>query len=219
MIFFYINMHKTYRYCVTWSPMSVIWWRSKVSDYFLYLWLLSLAGKWLCFSVSWWWPNNHLWCFRCKAFLKSDTVAGLTRILSLNCVKYLYAWGILIMRFLLFWIWCPALSLAVGEVGRYRPTYPRQVKVWRLGKEEHYGECSRGIYAHLLRLRLKLLLLGELDGEGKTVLILGIIASITPVKHDIPYSWRSIIPIITQYHTQPSSFCRRNRSGDPLHPC
>ena len=37
-------------YCVTWSPMSVIWWRSsKVSDsfylYFCFLWLLSLAGK------------------------------------------------------------------------------------------------------------------------------------------------------------------------------
>ena len=31
------------------------------------------------------------------------------------------------MRFLLFLIWRPALSLAVGEVGRYRPTYPREV--------------------------------------------------------------------------------------------
>ena len=31
------------------------------------------------------------------------------------------------MRFLLFSIWRPALSLALGEVGRYRPTYPREV--------------------------------------------------------------------------------------------
>ena len=51
--FLHINMHfieQTHMYCVTWSPMSVIWWRSsKVSDsfdlYFCFLWLLSLAEK------------------------------------------------------------------------------------------------------------------------------------------------------------------------------
>ena len=45
----FIKQH-IYMYCVTLSPMSVIWWRSsKVSDsfylYFCFLWLLSLAGK------------------------------------------------------------------------------------------------------------------------------------------------------------------------------
>ena len=48
--FFFSLSNKTYMYCVTWSPMSVIWWRSsKVSDefdlYFCFLWLLFLAGK------------------------------------------------------------------------------------------------------------------------------------------------------------------------------
>ena len=35
------------------------------------------------------------------------------------------------MGFLLFWFWCPAISLAVGEIGCYRPTYPREVNPWR----------------------------------------------------------------------------------------
>ena len=30
-----------------------------------------------------------MWCFRCKSFLKSDTVAGLTRIVSLKLFKIL----------------------------------------------------------------------------------------------------------------------------------
>ena len=77
-------------YCVTWSPMSDIWWRSsKVSDsfyfYLCFLWLVSLAGK-----MAWFFcglvvtEHNRLWSFSCKAFLKSDTVAGLTRMLSLK---------------------------------------------------------------------------------------------------------------------------------------
>ena len=33
--------------------------------------------------------TNRLWCFRCKAFFKSDTVAGLMRIVSLKWCKIL----------------------------------------------------------------------------------------------------------------------------------
>ena len=79
-----VNVTKHTLHCVPWSSMSVIWWRSsKVRDSFYLcafcdssLWL----EKWQNFSVSWWWPNNRLWCFRRKAYLKSDTVVELTRL-------------------------------------------------------------------------------------------------------------------------------------------
>ena len=78
-------------YCVTWSPMSVIWWRSKVSDqfylYFCFLWLLSLAGKWLCVFL---WQGSDLTCcaFAVKPFW-NWTLVGLTTSLSLKRCKKL----------------------------------------------------------------------------------------------------------------------------------
>jgi hypothetical protein len=71
------------------------------------LWLEKLQG----FSVTWWWPNNRLWSFRCKAFLKSDTVAGLTRTLSLKWCLILVC-----LRNLIYEISDDlSISLAVGE--------------------------------------------------------------------------------------------------------
>jgi hypothetical protein len=52
--------------------------------------------KWLCLLLFGGDLANRLWCFCCEAYFKSDTVVG-----------------ILIVRFLMFWIGRPALSLAV----------------------------------------------------------------------------------------------------------
>ena len=57
-------------------------------------------------------------CFRLKAFLKSDTAAGLTRSSSLSrCITLVFFDECLTWVFLYFWIWRFAISPDVIEVG------------------------------------------------------------------------------------------------------
>ena len=82
--------------------------------------------KWLSFSVTWLIPNIIVWC--AFVFLKSDTLAGFTSV-SLKWRKILVCLRNLNDGISVVWIWHPAVSLAVDEVGRYHPTDPREVNL------------------------------------------------------------------------------------------
>ena len=84
--------------------------------------------------------DNSIICFRRKAFLKSDTLAGFTTSVAL--IWYI---EFVISSKLHFYSnlfeFGAAFSLDVGQVGRYRPTYPREVKIPSCNK------CSLWIYS------------------------------------------------------------------------
>ena len=81
-------------YCVTWSPMSAIWWRSsKVSDSFnRYFWLVSPLLGWkmaVWFSVTRCWLNIIVWCaFAVKPIWNRTLWLDLQEVYLKNGVKY-----------------------------------------------------------------------------------------------------------------------------------
>ena len=87
--------------------------------------------------------NNRKVCFSRKAFLKSDTVVGFTRSESLQ----LFYMGLSFLNFyneyFCIWIWRSAISLYVGQVGRYRPTYAREVNTCSLNPEDSCTNVSK----------------------------------------------------------------------------
>ena len=91
---FFLELYQTKHTCIV---LHEVLWVSSDEDhqrlvinfylYLCFLWLLSLALKMAVFIVAWWWPNIIVWCFRWKAYLKSDTVVGLTTRLPLKRYK------------------------------------------------------------------------------------------------------------------------------------
>ena len=86
----------------------------------LFLSCVTLLLGWLLVNDFVCWPmfsNNRKGCFRCKAFFKSDSVVGFTRSSSLNPCKNMLCF-LNFYQYFRIWIWCYAISLDVGQVGR-----------------------------------------------------------------------------------------------------